>query len=130
MARHGRVATSITQPPAGQTGPAPVARNIEADGDSGPITRAAVLASALEIIDRDGVDKLSMRRLGEAVGRDPDGSLSPCAQQGCGARRGRRDGLRTASAGHHNAEIGPPHCASSATSSAIWRARIPMWCRC
>ncbi len=28
--------------------------------------RAAVLACALEIIDRDGVDALSMRRLGEA----------------------------------------------------------------
>jgi AcrR family transcriptional regulator len=36
-----------------------------------PITRAAVLTSALDIIDRDGVDGLSMRRLGEAVGRDP-----------------------------------------------------------
>ncbi|WP_454197811.1 TetR/AcrR family transcriptional regulator C-terminal domain-containing protein [Nocardia sp. Marseille-Q1738] len=38
---------------------------------SGPVTRAAVLAAALEIIDRDGVDGLSMRRLAEAVGRDP-----------------------------------------------------------
>ncbi|WP_040785582.1 TetR/AcrR family transcriptional regulator C-terminal domain-containing protein [Nocardia pneumoniae] len=36
-----------------------------------PVTRAAVLAAALEIIDRDGVDGLSMRRLAEAVGRDP-----------------------------------------------------------
>jgi AcrR family transcriptional regulator len=43
----------------------------EEDEESSPITRAAVLASALEIIDRDGVDGLSMRRLGEAVGRDP-----------------------------------------------------------
>lgn len=43
----------------------------EEGGDSTPITRAAVLASALDIIDRDGVDALSMRRLGEAVGRDP-----------------------------------------------------------
>lgn len=43
----------------------------EDDEASSPITRAAVLASALEIIDRDGVDGLSMRRLGEAVGRDP-----------------------------------------------------------
>ena len=42
-----------------------------ADDESSPITRAAVLASALAIIDRDGVDGLSMRRLGEAVGRDP-----------------------------------------------------------
>ncbi|WP_280248419.1 TetR/AcrR family transcriptional regulator C-terminal domain-containing protein [Nocardia abscessus] len=37
----------------------------------GPITRAGVLTAALEIIDRDGVDALSMRRLAEAVGRDP-----------------------------------------------------------
>jgi AcrR family transcriptional regulator len=43
----------------------------EEDGERSPITRAAVLASALEIIDRDGVEGLSMRRLGEAVGRDP-----------------------------------------------------------
>ncbi|MGY1896241.1 TetR/AcrR family transcriptional regulator C-terminal domain-containing protein [Nocardia gipuzkoensis] len=37
----------------------------------GAVTRAVVLAAALEIIDRDGVDGLSMRRLAEAVGRDP-----------------------------------------------------------
>ena len=43
----------------------------EEDEESSPITRAAVLANALEIIDRDGVEGLSMRRLGEAVGRDP-----------------------------------------------------------
>ncbi|WP_194818478.1 TetR/AcrR family transcriptional regulator C-terminal domain-containing protein [Nocardia sp. XZ_19_385] len=35
------------------------------------LTRAAILAAALEIIDRDTVDRLSMRRLGEALGRDP-----------------------------------------------------------
>ena len=35
-----------------------------ADAD-GRITRAKVLAAALEIIDRDGVDGLSMRRLGQ-----------------------------------------------------------------
>ncbi|MGO4615379.1 TetR/AcrR family transcriptional regulator C-terminal domain-containing protein [Nocardia sp. 2YAB30] len=39
-------------------------------GDN-PVTRAAVLAAALEIVDRDGVDGLSMRRLADAVGRDP-----------------------------------------------------------
>ena len=37
----------------------------------GRITRAMVLATALEIIDRDGVHGLSMRRLGQALGRDP-----------------------------------------------------------
>ena len=41
-------------------------------GDSkGKITRAMVLAAALEIIDRDGVSGLSMRRLGQALDRDP-----------------------------------------------------------
>ena len=38
---------------------------------SGKITRDAVLAAALEIIDRDGADALSMRRLARALGRDP-----------------------------------------------------------
>ncbi len=39
--------------------------------EDGPVTRAAVLAAALEIVDQDGVDGLSMRRLADAVGRDP-----------------------------------------------------------
>src|SRR4249920_2132303 len=38
---------------------------------SGKITRAAVLAPALEIIDRDGADAMSMRRLARALDRDP-----------------------------------------------------------
>lgn len=41
------------------------------DRSTVPVTRASVLAAALMIIDRDGVDALSMRRLAEAVGRDP-----------------------------------------------------------
>jgi AcrR family transcriptional regulator len=39
--------------------------------ENGPITRAVVLAAALEIVDRGGVDGLSMRRLADEVGRDP-----------------------------------------------------------
>ena len=35
------------------------------------MSRELVLSTALEIIDRDGVDGLSMRRLGHALGRDP-----------------------------------------------------------
>lgn len=35
------------------------------------LTRETVLRTALEIIDRDGVEGLSMRRLGQALGRDP-----------------------------------------------------------
>jgi AcrR family transcriptional regulator len=38
---------------------------------NGKITRDVVLAAALEIIDRDGADGLSMRRLARALGRDP-----------------------------------------------------------
>jgi len=36
-----------------------------------PITVELVLRTSLEIIDRDGVDGLSMRRLGHALDRDP-----------------------------------------------------------
>ena len=44
----------------------------DADGHGdGKITRDVVLAAALEIIDRDGADALSMRRLARALGRDP-----------------------------------------------------------
>jgi AcrR family transcriptional regulator len=38
---------------------------------TGAITRDRVLHTALDIIDRDGVDGLSMRRLGRVLGRDP-----------------------------------------------------------
>jgi AcrR family transcriptional regulator len=39
--------------------------------DAGKITREVVLAAALDIIDRDGIDGLSMRRLARALDRDP-----------------------------------------------------------
>ena len=35
------------------------------------MSRELVLATALAIIDQDGIDALSMRRLGHAMGRDP-----------------------------------------------------------
>jgi AcrR family transcriptional regulator len=44
----------------------------DADGHGdGKITRDTVLAAALEIIDRDGAEGLSMRRLARALDRDP-----------------------------------------------------------
>ena len=44
----------------------------EVTGDgTGAITRDQVVRTALGIIDRDGVDGLSMRRLGRVLGRDP-----------------------------------------------------------
>jgi AcrR family transcriptional regulator len=55
----------MTSPPT--DGTAPVA-DMTRDGK---ITREVVLAAALEIIDRDGADGLSMRRLARAVNRDP-----------------------------------------------------------
>jgi AcrR family transcriptional regulator len=55
----------MTRPPADRT-----TGDAAANG-SGKITREAVLAAALEIIDRDGADGLSMRRLARALGRDP-----------------------------------------------------------
>jgi AcrR family transcriptional regulator len=42
-----------------------------AGNGSGKITREAVLAAALEIIDQDGAEALSMRRLARALDRDP-----------------------------------------------------------
>ena len=55
----------MTPPPRGRT-----SGDAAANG-SGKITREVVLAAALQIIDRDGADALSMRRLARALGRDP-----------------------------------------------------------
>ena len=49
----------------------PSARRNAAGSGDGKITRELVLATALELIDRDGADALSMRRLGAALDRDP-----------------------------------------------------------
>ena len=38
---------------------------------SGQLSRSIILQTALSIVDRDGVDGLSMRRLSDALGRDP-----------------------------------------------------------
>ena len=55
----------MTRPPADRT-----VQHADAHRD-GKITRDLVLATALEIIDRDGADGLSMRRLARALDRDP-----------------------------------------------------------
>ena len=41
------------------------------DGHRVPLSREDVLVAALALIDADGVEALSMRRLGKALGRDP-----------------------------------------------------------
>ena len=45
--------------------------SLQAAGGDVKITRDVVLATALEIIDRDGAEGLSMRRLAAALNRDP-----------------------------------------------------------
>ena len=55
----------MTRPPRGRT-----SGDAAANG-SGKITREVVLAAALEIIDADGAEALSMRRLARALDRDP-----------------------------------------------------------
>ena len=49
----------------------PSAAHGPARGADGKITRELVFATALALIDRDGADALSMRRLGAALDRDP-----------------------------------------------------------
>ena len=55
----------MTSPPADRT-PGDTAAN-----GTGKITREVVLAAALALIDADGADALSMRRLARALDRDP-----------------------------------------------------------
>jgi AcrR family transcriptional regulator len=50
--------------------PPRTAQDTAANG-TGKITRELMLAAALEIIDRDGADHLTMRRLARALHRDP-----------------------------------------------------------
>src|SRR3954464_15034343 len=59
-----------------RTSPDPGADRIDpsaaaAGQTDGPVNRSVILQVALRIIDRDGIDGLSMRRLSEEVGRDP-----------------------------------------------------------
>jgi AcrR family transcriptional regulator len=49
----------------------PLTARAAAGTRGGKVTRELVLATALEIIDRDGAHALSMRRLGAALDRDP-----------------------------------------------------------
>jgi AcrR family transcriptional regulator len=63
----------MTRPP---TGPDAGADNGDPSAavpgqDSAQLSRSVILQTALAIVDRDGVDRLSMRRLSNALGRDP-----------------------------------------------------------
>ena len=58
-------------PPADRTADDSASGNSDSASGNGKITRDVVLAAALEIIDRDGADALSKRRLARALNRDP-----------------------------------------------------------
>jgi AcrR family transcriptional regulator len=53
------------------TPPADLTTSATAPATDRKITREVVLTTALELIDRDGADALSMRRLAHALNRDP-----------------------------------------------------------
>lgn len=61
---------SAMHPPGGSEGANPPADPGEPQART-PITRTVLLEAALEIVDQYGAENLSMRRLGQAVGRDP-----------------------------------------------------------
>jgi AcrR family transcriptional regulator len=64
-----RMTTQPTGPHAGADDGDP---SVAAAGpNNGQLTRSMILQAALAIVDRDGVDGLSMRRLSDALGRDP-----------------------------------------------------------
>ena len=45
--------------------------NSPARGEKARLSRELVLSTALELVDREGLDALTMRRLGQQLGRDP-----------------------------------------------------------
>jgi AcrR family transcriptional regulator len=51
--------------------PSNTLRKDDASGRRARLTREAVLAAALKLVDAEGLDALTMRRLGQELGRDP-----------------------------------------------------------
>src|SRR4051812_6753642 len=76
MCSTGNVEGSAAAMAKQRTAPDQRADGIDASGapaspPDGPVSRSVILHAALGIVDRDGIDGLSMRRLSEEVGRDP-----------------------------------------------------------
>jgi AcrR family transcriptional regulator len=51
--------------------PSKTPRNGRSPGGKQPLSRELVLSTALELVDSEGLDALTMRRLGQQLGRDP-----------------------------------------------------------
>src|SRR6476469_5294404 len=63
---------AMTRPPTGpDAGANDFDPSVAAGRNNGELSRSMILQTALAIVDRDGVDRLSMRRLSNALGRDP-----------------------------------------------------------
>ena len=78
----------------------------------GKITRDMVLAAALEIMDRDGADALSMRGLARALGRDPM-ILYRHAPNKAALLDGVAETILASSTSTPPTPTGPPSCAPS-----------------
>ena len=95
---------------------------------NGKITRDAVLTAALEIIDRDGSDALSMRRLARALNRDPmilyrhARTKPPCST--VSPRPSWPSSTLTPPT-----PTGPASCVRSPAATAPWRWPTPTSCR-
>ena len=103
-------------------------------GDGTALTREQILTAAVAIIDAEGVEALTMRRLGQALDRDPMAIYRHAAD---------KDALLDGVVEHVAAELITPRepdrngdgdgrrsCAASRTRSAGWPWPTPTWCRC
>ena len=99
-----------------------------AGSGSGKITREAVLAAALEIIDRDGSDALSMRRLARALDRDPM-ILYRHAPNKAALLNGVAETVWPSSTSTPPTPTGSASCGRSPAASARSRWPTRTWCR-
>ena len=95
-----------------------------------PLTREIVLSAALDIIDRDGADGLTMRRLGQCTRTRSDGSVPLRGEQERPARRCRGTGDGAGRDWTPPIPTGPANCARSPATSAPSRSPIRTSCRC
>ena len=95
---------------------------------SGKITREAVLAAALEIIDRDGADALSMRRLARVLDRDPM-IIYRHAPGKAALLDGVAETVLAQSRSTAPTRTGPASCGRSPAATARWRWPTRTSCR-
>ena len=114
-------------PDAGANGIDPSA--VVSGREDGQVSRSRILQSALRIIDRDGVDGLSMRRLGDEVGRDPTVLYRHIPNKAA-----LLDGVAEIVLGQHGSIFADRDWAAQlrtvAQTSGGWPCHTQTWCRC